>query len=236
MSRRYRKDHDLFGVAAENFSTSYDELSEEDFLNYRYPAFSDIEEVGVRGLYLGNYVRWDPYAQHNKMIESFGFKCSNLARTFDSYDHADCFVYSNLHDLLKLYKHGYSKVTDQVCREIRFGRIDRVTGERLITFYENQQPEYMDLFCDWLGVDIRSLHFSLNRHRNKKFWSEIEPDIWIRNNATAVASAPPLDKAISYPCVEDLSDEKYERAYINIGKGVDWPTRINDRPGEIRWL
>ena len=236
MSRRYRKDHDLFGVGPENFSIPYDELSEEDFLNYRYPAFSDIEEVGVRGLYLGNYVRWDPYAQHSKMVKNFGFKGSNLARTFDSYDHADCFVYSNLHDLLKLYKHGYSKVTDQVCREIRFGRIDRVTGERLVAFYENQQPEYMDLFCDWLGVDRRSLYFSLNRHRNKKFWSEIEPDIWIRNNAMSVTSAPPLDKAISYSCVEDLSDEKYERAYINVGKGVDWPPRINDRQGEIRWL
>ena len=236
MSRRYRKDHDLFGVGAENFSSPYDELNEEDFLNYRYPAFSDIEEVGVRGIYLGNYVRWDPLAQHQLMIKKFGFKGVKLSRTFDPYDHADCFLYSNLHDILKLYKHGYSKVTDQVSREIRFGRIDRATGKRLVAFYENQQPEYMDLFCDWLGVDIRSLRFSLNRHRNKKFWSETEPDNWIRNNVTAVTSAPSLDKLISYSSIEDLSDKKYERAYINIGKGVDWPNRINDQQDEIGWL
>jgi hypothetical protein len=170
------------------------------------------------------------------MIKKFGFKGAKLSRTFDPYDHADCFVYSNVHDILKLYKHGYSKVTDQVCREIRFGRIDRLTGKRLIAFYENQQPEYMDLFCDWLGVDIRSLRFALNRHRNKKVWSEIEPDNWIRNNATTVASPPSLDKVINYLSVEDLSDGKYERSYINIGKGVDWPARINDQQDEIRWL
>ena len=45
----------------------FDDLTEEDVINYRYPAFSDIEALGVRGIYLGNYFRWDQYAQHRQM-------------------------------------------------------------------------------------------------------------------------------------------------------------------------
>ena len=87
-------------------------------MNFRYPAFSDIKAIGVRGIYLGNFVRWDPYAQHIDMVQKFGFKGLWQSRTFDAYDHADCYVYSNIHDVFKFLKHGYSKVTDQASREI----------------------------------------------------------------------------------------------------------------------
>ena len=38
----------------------------------------------------------------------------------------------NLHDYLKLCKHGYSKVTDHASREIRHGRITRNQGIDLV--------------------------------------------------------------------------------------------------------
>ena len=113
MTRRYRKDHDLFGVEAHEMNGAFDDLTDEDLLNYRYPTFSDIEALGLRGLYLGNFVRWDPVAQHQKMVEEFGYRGRELGRTFDIYDHADCYAYSGVHDVLKLFKHGNGKVRDQ---------------------------------------------------------------------------------------------------------------------------
>ena len=64
MNRRYRKDHDLMGVEADDLLSVFDTLKEEDIWQYRYPDDHDINTVGVRGIYLGNYVRWDPKAQH----------------------------------------------------------------------------------------------------------------------------------------------------------------------------
>jgi N-acetyl sugar amidotransferase len=237
MSRRYRKDHDLFGYDADNFVSPFDNLNEEDMLNYRYPAFSDIEEIGVRGIYLSNYVRWDPYAQHLDMVDKFGFRGAPLSRTFDAYDHADCYVYSNIHDVLKLYKHGYSKVTDQVCREIRFGRISRSEGLDIVGYYETQQPEYMDLFCNWLGVDSRSLQFSMNRHRNTKFWDEVEPDIWVKKAKKDHEYSDSETRSIrlEYPNSKVNSDELKDK-FITIGKGVDWPTETG-KPGPVeKWI
>lgn len=235
MTRRYRKDHDLFGVEAHDFVGPFDDLAEEDVINYKYPAFSDIEGLGIRGVYLGNYMRWDTYAQHRKMVEAFGYKGAMLGRTFDAYDHADCYVYSNLHDIMKFFKHGYSKVTDQVCREIRFGRINRELGEKTIAYYEAKPPEYMDLFCKWLGVDERSLLFAMNRHRNLAHWSELEPDRWIRRKENIVKALPEQSELV-YPESVDLSDDSLPRKYTVIGKGVDWPVKTFAQSENNSWV
>ena len=65
-----------------------------------------------------NFVRWDPKKQHGDKDKRYNYKPSLFTRTFDTYDYPDCFNYMTLHDILKLYKHGYSKVTDHAVREI----------------------------------------------------------------------------------------------------------------------
>ena len=87
MTRRYRHDHDLFGIEPKDISDTYDDLEDNDLINFLYPPFTDIESVGVRGIYLGNYIRWDPYAQHLKMVKKFKFKGMRLSRTFICYDY-----------------------------------------------------------------------------------------------------------------------------------------------------
>ena len=53
MTRRYRKDHDLMGFEADDLIQGFDTLTEEDIWQYRYPHENDIEEIGIRGIYLG---------------------------------------------------------------------------------------------------------------------------------------------------------------------------------------
>lgn len=59
MTRKYRENHDLFGVEADDLLKLENEIKEEDIWQYRYPSDSEINSVGVRGIYLGNYIRWD---------------------------------------------------------------------------------------------------------------------------------------------------------------------------------
>lgn len=178
MTRRYRKDHDIMGFEADDLLSFFDTLGEEDIWQYRYPDDAELHSIGVRGIYLGNYVRWDPKAQHEQMIRDFGYQTSKFARTFDCYDHVDCFNFMDLHDQLKLYKHGFSKVTDHASREIRHGRLTREQGLALVQHYEQQPIEYSSLFCDWLGVTPRGLQFLLDQHRNPSFWESGLPGNW----------------------------------------------------------
>ena len=181
MTRRYRKDHDLLGIEAENLVKQYNDLNEEDIFQYLYPEDMDLKKNGTRGIYLGNYIRWDPKKQHEEMIRLYDYKTSGFNRTVDCYDYVDCFNYMNLHDLLKLYKHGYSKVTDHLSREIRFGRIDRNKALKLAKFYEKKNILYKELFCNWLNINKNSFDFILNKFRNKKFWIQRDVDSWTFN-------------------------------------------------------
>lgn len=224
MTRRYRKDHDLMGYEADDLLSVFDTLKEQDIWQYRYPDDHDLNTVGVRGIYLGNYVRWDPKAQHEEMVQKYQYRTAAFARTFDCYDYVDCFNYMNLHDQLKLYKQGYSKVTDHACREIRHGRISREQGLALVRQYEQVQIKYMPQFLEWLGVTERSLQFVMDRHRNRSYWNQPEFGMWKFNGWSARQGSSGSADEVRAPFVEKFkanSRLEYDREaqYITFGKG-----------------
>ena len=222
MTRRYRKDHDLFGIEADDLISINNTLKEEDIWQYRYPSDFDINEIGVRGIYLGNYVRWDPKAQHEEMIDIYNYKTSYFARTFDCYDYVDCYNYMDLHDLLKLYKHGYSKVTDHACREIRFKRINRKTAISLVNYYQLKSPKYEYLFAEWLGIRPESMKIIKNQFRNKKFWEEYSIGKW-RFKGTKKEYEINEQKILLEPEQKFKATNNFnlgkEQKYITFGKG-----------------
>jgi N-acetyl sugar amidotransferase len=224
MTRRYRKDHDLMGQEADDLLSIFDTLKEEDIWQYRYPDDNDLNKIGVRGIYLGNYVRWDPKAQHEQMIRDYYYRTSSFSRTFDCYDYVDCFNYMNLHDQLKLYKHGFSKVTDHACREIRHGRITRDEGLAMVRKYEQAPIEYSQLFMDWLGVNEQSLQFIMNQHRNLSFWNQHEFGTWDFNGWSVFQefndTVPGKSKTLSQLFEDnDRLESELDAKYITIGKG-----------------
>ncbi len=220
MTRRYRKDHDLIGTEPDELTSLFDMLGEEHVWQYRYPDDADLDRVGVRGIYLGNYVRWDPLAQHRAMVERYDYKGAAFPRTFDTYDHVDCYNYMGLHDRLKLVKHGYSKVTDHATREIRHGRLTRVAAQALVARYEDAPVPYVDKFCEWIGMDARALDFVVDQHRNPAFWREEAPGRWVRRTALpgddSAAKAP-----AGFDAQADLANGQADR-YVVVGKG--YPT------------
>jgi N-acetyl sugar amidotransferase len=222
MTRRYRKDHDLMGHEADDLLSIFDTLREDDIWQYRYPDDATLNTVAVRGIYLGNYVRWDPKVQHEKMMASHGYQTSLFARTFDAYDHVDCYNFMGLHDLIKQYKHGYGKVTDHACREIRHGRLTRGEGQALVEKYESAPAPYIDLFCKWLGVNENALKFILNQHRNPRFWEPVQPGAWKKRSESGVAGGnmtlASLGSAAKFNATHNFNLDE-DAAYITIGKG-----------------
>ena len=169
MTRKYRKEHDLMGFEAEDFIDN-GTLKEKDLQNYLYPHDKELEAVGVRGIYLNNYIRWDSKSQHEKMIELYNFETSEQQRTFDSYNDTDCYHYSGLHDYIKFIKWGYSKVTDHASREIRLKRMLREEGINLVEKYSLIKPSDISMFCKWIGLSQSDLLKYIDNHRSKSIW------------------------------------------------------------------
>ena len=222
MTRRYRKDHDLMGYEPKDLVKVSNNLTIDDLHNYEYPSDKSINKIGIRGIYLGNYIRWDPIEQHNLMIKKFGYKSCSLSRTFDAYDYVDSYVYTGIHDKIKYFKHGYTKVTDHVCREIRYGRISRTQGEKLIKLFETRPDRFEFLFIKWLGINSGGLKFFYNEIRNNVIWKEVEPNSWKKYYPRiSFKENYRKDRQLEniYKVNSKINDKK-ENRYIIFGKGM----------------
>ena len=189
MSRKYRKEHGLMGIEAEELVDKGD-LKESDLLSYFYPDSKEIEKVGVRGIYLSNYIPWDSKTQHEQMIELYGYKTKKEHRTFDTYNTIDTLHYADLHDYIKYKKCGYGVVTDHSVREIRWGRMTQEEGKIVTEYYQHQPLAYLEHFKKWLGIDsldfidkkdfnntqksdaLRAIEQKLNFIDNSKYYQE----------------------------------------------------------------
>ena len=107
---------------------------------------------------------WDTRRYSEEMIQRFGALGAMNHRTFDTYDRIDDMTYMAVHDVLKFYLHGYSRVTDNLCREIRFGRISREDALMVEKCYQAEYPnEEIKVFLDWLGMECSAFEWYAER-------------------------------------------------------------------------
>lgn len=224
MSRKYRKDHDLMGFEPEDLVLEFDNVSAQDVEPFKYPSNREIERVGVRGIYLNNYIRWDSRTQHQRMVEMYNYEGRIQTRTFDSLMNSDCYMYSDVHDYIKLIKHGYGKVNDQVAREIRLGHMSQTEGRRQIEKYILKKPEYLKMFLDWVHISESGFWYLMDMHRNRALWER--DDKW---NWQFTGKFPKVQKDnYPYPDKMEFSEysstskgrsNDYKDRFILIGKG-----------------
>jgi N-acetyl sugar amidotransferase len=179
MTRKYRKEHDLMSFESEDLIENSMNLTKEDLEPFKYPYDKEIEQIGVRGIYLNNYIRWDTKKQHEDMIEAYNYKTIKQVRTFDSYNDVDSFHYSDLHDYIKFLKYGYGKITDHATREIRLKRLTREEGTNLVKEYQNKPPKNIKMFLKWLGITENGFYYFINKHRDPKIWEKNIKGDWV---------------------------------------------------------
>lgn len=195
MTRKYRKEHDLMGLEAEDLLEGSRELARADLQHYFYPHDKELEAVGVRGVYLNNFLRWDTKAQHELMIAAHGYEPGQQQRTFDTYNDLDCFHYSGLHDLIKFYKWGYGKITDHASREIRLKRLTREQGIALVERYQSVPPTDTAQYLDWLGMREGEFWEHINAHRSSTIWERAGDQWRLRDHISRHPATPDVEAA-----------------------------------------
>lgn len=222
MTRRYRKNHDLLGFEAEDLLGSDSNLTEDDVRQFIYPHDKEIEKVGVRGIYLNNFIRWDTKAQHEKMIRKYGYESAVQERTFDTYNDVDCFHYSAIHDTIKFIKWGYGKASDHASREIRLGRMTRKQGQDIVKKYEGDQfnPENLKLFLEWVGMEQSDFLNAINSFRDPRVWQRDADGGW-RLTSSVVSSQSQKEpvKECSFQITPRRSTKPSSQEYILMGRG-----------------
>ncbi|WP_027824202.1 N-acetyl sugar amidotransferase [Laribacter hongkongensis] len=227
MTRKYRKEHDLMGYEAEDLVDDFDGISEQDMMPFAYPDNRELERVGIRGIYLNNYIRWDSRAQHEQMMPLYGYESGTQTRTFDTYNDVDCWNYSDTHDYIKYLKHGYGKVVDHACREIRLGRLSRTDALALVRRYVHRPPRHLSHFLSWLGITENAFHYLIDQHRSPAIWARNQEWEWemIHPTLRALLGVGLVDngnklRGDDFWQIGPNRSSDREDGYILIGKGI----------------
>ena len=98
-----------------------------------YPTDKEIEETGLRGIFMGNYVYWDAN-KHLKIAKKMGFKENPepYDRTYRRFSNVDDIHENGIKDYLKFIKFGYGRCTDHTSKDIRLGVMTRKEGVELM--------------------------------------------------------------------------------------------------------
>ena len=223
MNFRYRIDHDLLGVDPNNLENPFSPLGKRQLKHFWYPSDFDINSIDLRGIYLSNYFMWDPAYQNAEIVEKYGFYRESSIASFDKYEYANCSLYSGLHDWLKHFKFGYSKVTDHASREIRHGRISRKEAKHLVSLYEKGLIfNDLELF-KFLGVEAESFLSMIYSNLNITLGNSINP---YHKFDEVLTSSPSITDAENYTSfLEPLNifkkgPQTTNREFISYGKGI----------------
>ena len=207
---RYRHEHCLRGFEWYDFveeAKNYGEdLSEKDLVSWKYPSDDEIEEVGVRGVYISNYFPWDANYHGPLMIEKYGFMESEepFERTYRKMSNLDDMHENGIHDYMKFVKFGYGRATDHVCKDIRNGKLTRDEGIEIVKRMDPIKSSDLSRWLRYVGWSEEKFDQSADRFRDPRVWW-IKDGEWMKNNL--------WEKPSSYGKV-CLQEDQWNKYYI----------------------
>ena len=182
-SARVRHEHGLRGYEWTDFiDQSEIKISEKDMIWAKYPSDEEIIKCGVRGIYIGNYFKWDPNQHTKSMQDLYGWRQlqGEFERTYRKISNLDDRYESGIHDLLKFIKFGYGRCSDHVSKDIRMGYLSREEGIQLVKKYDHVVSSDLNYWLNYVGKDEKYFWSIADSFRDQRVWS-IEDNYWIKD-------------------------------------------------------
>jgi N-acetyl sugar amidotransferase len=177
---RYRHEHCLRGFEWQDFVEAAkkhgENLQAKDLITWKYPTDEEINDVGVRGIYISNYFRWDANEHGPLMIEKYGFLEAEepFERTYRTMSNLDDMHENGIHDYMKFIKFGYGRATDHVCKDIRANKITREAGVEIIMKMDPIKSKDLYRWLEYVGWSEEKFDYIADTFRDPRVW-------WIEN-------------------------------------------------------
>jgi len=180
-TKKHRQEHSMRGFEPEDIldEPQNKDITKEDLAPFFYPTDEEIESVGVRGVYLGNYDPWNQRENAEMMIKKYGFETfQSREDTFNLHSSIDDF-FEVTHNYLKYLKFGYGRCTDHASLEIRWQGMAREEGIEMIKKYEYQKrPKNLDVFLKFAGISEKEFEDRIDHLRDPSIWEKDSNGKW----------------------------------------------------------
>lgn len=143
-----------------------DGIEERDLAPFKLPSFEEIEEVGVIGIHLGDYLFWDDERQMEFVRDVYDWREDKVEGTYKRYKSVECRM-AGVHDYTKFLKRGFGRATDHASADVRAGLLTREEGFELARKHDTERPEALDYYLQITGFTEDEFEEVLTEHRRK---------------------------------------------------------------------
>jgi N-acetyl sugar amidotransferase len=154
----------------------HDGIELKDVLFYQFPDADELLNK-VRAIFLGYYAREWSNTGNTEFAVAQGLKPRpehdpNLTGKTNPYFSIDADL-KVVNQMLKYYKFGFGSTTDEVCYDIRDGRISREEGIRLVEQYDGKCGDYyIQTWCKYIGITVEEFWRVTDKWVNKKLFEK----------------------------------------------------------------
>lgn len=172
---------ETYGVTHGTTATDWidESLTAKDLASYFRPSDAELENAGVRAVFLGYYLPWDP-AETAKVAAEHGFVANVEGPRTGLWDFADIdddFI--SIHHWMKWYKFGFTRLFDNLSIDIRNGRVSRAEALTILAEAGEQRPDAdIRKFCAFAGISMPRFFEIAERFRNTAIWSRSASGCW----------------------------------------------------------
>lgn len=184
---RYRHEHCLRGYEWYDIieaGKKYGEhLKPSDLITWMYPSDEEIDRVGVRGIYISNYFKWDANSHIGLMKDKYGFKENDepFERTYRRMSNLDDMHENGIHDYMKFIKFGYGRASDHVCKDIRSGKLNRDEGIEIVRKMDHVKSKDLWRWLEYVGWTEDEFDKVADTYRDPRVWWN-ENGQWKKHN------------------------------------------------------
>jgi len=142
-----------------------DTITLRELAPFKLPSYEEIEEVGVIGIHLGDYIFWDDERQMEFVRDVYGWEEDVVEGTYKQYKSVEC-IMPGVHDYTKFLKRGFGRGTDHASADVRAGLLTREEGMELAKKHDTERPEALDYYLEITGLSEEEFHDVMRHHRN----------------------------------------------------------------------
>lgn len=169
----YRNRLEHFGRGYEwNYMVGHEGIRERDMVAYQYPSDREMFELGLRGIFLSNFVPWDGNANGKLAHELYGFELGDkpFERTYRRASNLDDMHENGAHDYLKYVKFGYGRCTDHASKDVRSGAMTRAQALELVRRYDPVKPGDIGRWLEYVGMPEQEFDAIADTFRDPRVW------------------------------------------------------------------
>ncbi len=183
-NKRTVLEHDMRGFTAKDFAGK-ENINLKDLAWYQLPDDNEYFDNNLKGIYLGNFIHWDPYRQTDLMKKLYNWQESKtpFERTYRKISNLDDMHENGVHDYLKFVKFGYGRASDHASKDIRMGYMKRPEAIEMVKKYDSVKPT-VDLkrWLEYVDMTEDEFNHKAETFRDPRVWKRDKNNSWTKDN------------------------------------------------------